>query len=259
MSEAIEMLQTRRFSDFKVICEDFEFDVHKNILYPASPFFATLIDGPFSESVDDQRHIRETSCLAVALMILDIYADNFGLDLAYETWPSLRHHAHISLDYPNEEAKRTPNEDYESSLHVLKAANMLEIQTWIRLSELADRLMLPCLSISAANVVVQKLERNFGSPTQLPSTTPSMADNARIMLDVYQYMKTGDRLRNQSVAVCVQRSIALEAAGGHDALVLLTIRAHPGISHDWELGMEVARMMQMAHDRLGTCAWRQGP
>ena len=243
--EAREMLKTARFSNFKIICEGFEFKVHKNILYTASPFFASLIEGPFIEAQSNECTIRETSVLAVAFLILGIYAWEWTLDLAYEVWPDLSRFGFLP-EHPSEASAWDLNKKYESSLSVKKAKNMLQVQTEIRFYGLANRVLLEKLSNTAAELLATNFRDNLSMSSD--DDEPEFADNARILLDIYQYTKLGDRLRSDAIVNCVGYSDTLERAKGDEKLVLHTIRTHPEMNNDWMVGMAVSEDAQRSHD-----------
>lgn len=157
----MEMLNTSRFSDIKIICDGFHFKVHKFVLYQDSPFFATLINGPFHESHSNTCTIQETSILAVAFLVLGIYTNDWGVKEAYEVWPDLQKIKHLSLEYPSNDRVFNANKAHERSLNEKQTASLLEIQTSIRLYEFADRLLRPELSKRAVGRVERRLRDNF--------------------------------------------------------------------------------------------------
>lgn len=193
---AVDMLKTGRFGDFKIICEGFEFNVYENILYQASPCFAALIDGPFVEGREHQCIHQETSCMALAYLILGNYIDRYSVEYAYMVWPALQNMNHFSLEYPNEDATWALNSAYESSIQATSSDWVLGTQTFIRLNGLADRLLLPEMSKRVANCAEGRMLEPFRH-------TVRFADNARFLLDIYRYIKPGHSLRNWCKPYCL--------------------------------------------------------
>ena len=96
-SQGVDLLKSKRFSDFNICCEGYSFAVHKNIIYQKSDFFAACIDGSFQEAKDSTLTIREADAIAVASLVLFIYTGKYEMATTAEVWAALEPRASAAV------------------------------------------------------------------------------------------------------------------------------------------------------------------
>jgi hypothetical protein len=71
--ETVDLLKTGKHSDFTIQCDDKMFAVHKIVLTTKSEFFRAAIESGFKEGTENKITIRETTPVAVAMVIAYLY------------------------------------------------------------------------------------------------------------------------------------------------------------------------------------------
>ncbi|KAK3941396.1 hypothetical protein QBC46DRAFT_448661 [Diplogelasinospora grovesii] len=72
-----QLFRTSAYSDFRITCGGYEFNVHKAVICPRSQFFAKACDGPFKEASTGVVALDGDDPLAVAMMVQYFYLLNY--------------------------------------------------------------------------------------------------------------------------------------------------------------------------------------
>ena len=163
VSQGVELLKSKRFSDFTISCDGHDFAVHKNIIYQKSEFFALCIDSKFKEAKESAINLQEVDPLVVACVVLWIYTGMYNLKIATEVCPT--------LSKPLDEIK---DQDVFENLTL----NVL-------VYELAERLLLPDLQLFISGQLMKHLDDNkLFSPTlmKLPSSSSLLSTPTRLVV-----------------------------------------------------------------------------
>ncbi|KPI42948.1 uncharacterized protein AB675_2195 [Cyphellophora attinorum] len=72
--EACQALREARFADFTITCDGKIFKVHRPTIYYKSNYFKALLDNDFKEKADATVDLKETTPVAVAIVLLYCYA-----------------------------------------------------------------------------------------------------------------------------------------------------------------------------------------
>ncbi|KAK5054477.1 hypothetical protein LTR84_001368 [Exophiala bonariae] len=76
--DGLQMLESQRFSDFKIVCRGYEFNVHRAVLCVSSPVLLVTCTGGFSREVETQRVVYdEFSPTIMSRVILYIYTKKY--------------------------------------------------------------------------------------------------------------------------------------------------------------------------------------
>ncbi|KPI36916.1 uncharacterized protein AB675_6036 [Cyphellophora attinorum] len=71
--QTVDVLKTGKYSDFTIKCGDKSFAVHKVVIASHSDFFRAAIESGFKEATENEIIIRESTCVAVAMVITFLY------------------------------------------------------------------------------------------------------------------------------------------------------------------------------------------
>ena len=227
VSQGVDLLKSKRFSDFVIRCDGHDFAVHKSIIYQESQYFALCIDSPFKEAKESAINIQEANPLAVACVVLWIYTGASDLKMATEVWPT--------LSKPLDEIKG--KEVFESlTLNVL-------------VYELAQRLLLPDLQVFISEQLIKHLEdmRLFYFYSIKVAT--------EFLSDVYTHTVQHDDVFRASVtAYCVHNHNDFD--DWYKPEVMEVINKHE--KKGWKIGMAIQAKLEKAeeeHQKLVDETW----
>ena len=205
---ADDLLKTGRYSDFTIICQGVSFKVHKAQLHPQSAYFRSLFDAGFQESTTGTVTLDESEPIAVAMLLLLIYVGEEGLylDQVYKVWPNLSSGRPMPSTY-----NQSYLEDYFYE----------ELQTWIKVYALADRLLIEHIATDVALYITNYLGRHLLRAARDPailSFPPTKI--SKILESIYLATSADDfQLRAETTKWCLANQRTLLSFGtGSDAL-----------------------------------------
>lgn len=190
-----ELLQSGDFSDFAITCKDVSFKVHKNLLSVQSPYFKTLVGEGFAEGATGVAEFKETTPLAVAMLISIMYLGRPGaaLDVVYELWSQ-------KFSQPVRALQNT-----DSSTSALNEFFELEFKTLVEVYVLADRCLLSHIATPISDYIVTYLESNLlaQGPSSKPGV-PAQQSLATALRQIYTTVAdTDENLRVRVTSKCI--------------------------------------------------------
>ncbi|XP_043464509.1 speckle-type POZ protein-like [Leptopilina heterotoma] len=89
ISKLLSLYEERKLTDFKIICEDQEFCVHKTILVCHSDVFQAMFENPMKESRENVLVISDFKPKIVETMIRYLYTEKMSADLSEDNLKQL--------------------------------------------------------------------------------------------------------------------------------------------------------------------------
>ncbi|XP_043466839.1 uncharacterized protein LOC122501446 [Leptopilina heterotoma] len=94
-TKLVSIYKEKLFTDFKIICKNKEFLVHKAILACSSPVFRKMLEIPMKESEENQVEIDGFESAVIELMIDYLYSEEIKKNLSQEILKQLFRIAHM--------------------------------------------------------------------------------------------------------------------------------------------------------------------
>ena len=246
------------FSDFTLHCGGTSFKVHRPILAPVSPFFKGLVGTMFKEGAEKEATVKETTPIALAMMLRSIYTGRYEDARDFRNigniFPGLgpyRSPGDWKLDKPKSESPEDSPDHKQLNAQNLKRMHESKLQEQrnsVRLYELACRFMMPRL----AEKVAASLVKDFTSATTRPVENHpfdlNSADAATLLTDIYDieglHRTPGiQRLHTMVMAKCIHYRWAVWGESDNETGIMKTILRHEEMRRDWEMGVEVAKLL----------------
>lgn len=236
-----KILNREKFSDFTINCRGCSFRVHKAQLAATSEYFASLVDGGFSESDKSCVEFKETTPLAVGMLIAIMYLGKSGasLEAVLRLWPDK--FGPLPRSPPASTIYLT-RDGHES----LSAFYMLEFKTLVEVYTLADRCLVSNIATALESYLLARLESCY--MVEMSSTAPPYLTDA--LSHMYTTLPDVDEgLRSQLTIACFLRLEFLETKP--EAIGI--IQKHDVVT--WRMGLKIGRGLKNKHDGLVANKW----
>ncbi|KPI44467.1 uncharacterized protein AB675_8508 [Cyphellophora attinorum] len=228
----VDLLKSGGLSDFKICCGERVFQVHRSQIYARSDYFKSIIDGGFQESAESSVTLEDTTPLAVATLLLIMYAGQPGLylDEVYKVWPDLKPEA-SSTD--SQDSKDATQEHFSAELR-----NLVDVYI------LADRLMINDFQGALAKHIVNHIDYDYfvtGEEVLETHTAP-------LLEYIFSNTATEHTLLRQEVTVlCMRKRFHISESLGN------VLESHD--PYGWRLSGRICAMVKEQHHMFVTEDW----
>lgn len=171
---ACELLDSQKFTDFVIRCDDQDFHVHRLIIYHKSEYFRAIFDNNFREKSEGIVELKETTPAAVATVILYCYTNHFAAT-------------------PIEESGDTPLARLVTPTAVGSSDHRSYMHAMLHVYQLADRLLLQDLKKEACVAMLAFIDDKRVSDEDFDA---KLTVCLRIL---YRRMDTGDDMLRPAV------------------------------------------------------------